>query len=138
MIEKLRFTDVELPAPAWRCGTGWVLRVCLRSALELEAEPRTGVGDPRIVGRQISVRHVVDEPRHADARCQLITEFEASPKQRRRAELLAVRRSAVCEAILQSAPKTGIGEQTAAPPEQVLDQGDAPSQAEIAVVGIAR
>ena len=105
-----------------RLGPFLVLDVGAKT-LELEAEPRTGVGNPGVVGRQISVRHVVDETRHADARCQLITEFEASPKQRRRAELLAVRRSAVCKAILQSASNAGIGKQTAAPSEQVLDQG---------------
>src|SRR5436305_14536612 len=94
--------------------------------LELEAEPRTGVGNTRIVRGQVGVRHMVDEPRHADTGGQLVTEFEAFPEQRRRAELFAVRRGAVGKAVLQSAPQTAIGEDAATPPEQVLDQRDPP------------
>ena len=107
-------------------------------ALELEAEPRSGVGDPGIVRCEIGVRHMVDEPRYADSGRQLITKFDAFSEQRRRAELFAVRRGAVGIAVLQSAPEAAIGEDTATPPEQVLDQRDAPGQAEIAGVRIAR
>src|SRR5271168_5030426 len=81
---------------------------------------------------------MVHEPRYAEVGCQLITEFDALPEQRRRAEPFAVRRGAVGKAVLQSAPETGIGEHTATPPEQVLDQRDPPGEAEIAVVGLTR
>src|SRR5437868_1692004 len=81
---------------------------------------------------------MVDEPRYADAGRQLITEFDAFAEQRRRAELFAVRRGAIGIAVLQSAPEAAIGKDTAAPPEQVLDQRDPPGEAEIAVVGFAR
>src|ERR1700730_2090550 len=81
---------------------------------------------------------MVDEPRYAEIGRQLITEFNACEEQGGRAELFAVRRSAVPEAVLQSAPETAIGEDTATPPEQVLEQRDPPGEAEIAVVGFAR
>src|SRR3984893_16095952 len=81
---------------------------------------------------------MVDEPRYAEIGRQLITEFNAFPEQGGRAELFAVRRSAVPEAVLQSAPETAIGEDTDTPPEQVLEQRDPPGEAEITVVGFAR
>src|ERR1700730_3695847 len=81
---------------------------------------------------------MVDEPRYAEIGRQLITEFNAFAEQGSRAELFAVRRSAVPEAVLQSAPETAIGEQAATPSEQVLDQRDPPGQTEITGIRIPR
>src|SRR5438874_8789140 len=79
---------------------------------------------------------MVDKPRYAEVGRQLVTELDAPPEQRRRAELFAVRRGAVGKAVLQSAPQAAIGEDAATPPEQVLDQRDPPGEAEIAGVGV--
>src|SRR5260370_40582353 len=81
---------------------------------------------------------MVDKPGDADVGGQLITELDAFAEQRRRAELFAVRRGAIGIAVLKSAPEAAIGENTASPPEQVLDQRDPPGQTEITGVGIAR
>src|SRR5215471_9775081 len=136
-VISLQITARTAKPSAWvtdQCSVGEVRG----RRLELEAEPRAGVGNPGIVGRQIGVRHMVDVPRYADVGRHLITEFEAFAEQRRRAELLAVRRGAVGKTILQRATQAAIGEQTASPPEQVLDQRDPPGEAEIAGVRIAR
>src|SRR6266481_4134419 len=80
---------------------------------------------------------MIDKPGHAEVGRELITEFDAFAEQGGRAELFAVLRGAVPITVLQSAPEAGIGEETATPPEKVLDQRDPPSEAEIAGIGIA-
>ena len=109
-----------------------------RKRLELKAQSRACVSDPGIVSSEIGVGHMIDKTRHAEPWRQLITELDALTEQRRRAELLAVGRGAVGEAILECATQASVEKDTVTPPEQVLDQRDPPGQTEIAGVGVAR
>src|SRR5882724_952639 len=104
---------------------------------ELDAEPDPGIGEAGIVVCQVGVRHMVDKGRHAHRRRRLIAELEASAEQRRRAELLAARRGAVGVPVLDGAAEAAVGEDAVTPPEEALDQGDAPGQSEIARIGVA-
>src|SRR5882724_3463511 len=111
-----------------------------RCRSELKAEPGAGTGNPRVTGRQICIRDMVEKSRHIDRRGNRVTEFGTLPKQNSRTEQLSARRrdrTGQWRAVMNRAAKAAVDEDAVAWVEEVLDQHDPPGKPEIAVAGIS-
>src|SRR5438477_10491705 len=121
-------------------AAGAALSIAAREASELEAEPGAGAGDAGVARRQIGVRDVIEEPRHIDAWGHRVAELGALAEQNPRTEQLSARRlggAGQRRGVMHRTAEAAIGEDAVTRLEQVLDQGDAPGQPEIAVAGSA-
>src|SRR5205823_8681749 len=102
-----------------------------RTVSEFEPEPRSRAGYAHVVAAEIGVRNVIQQRRDVDPRHELIAEFGAFPEQDARAEQFTVGRPRIDVAVMNGAPEAAIRKNAVARSKQVLDQHDAPGQAEI-------
>src|SRR5713226_2684411 len=104
---------------------------------ELEADSSAQGLQPSIRLSEAVIPDMVDDHRHADLGCHLITELAGPAAEEARAEVFAARWCVGQKAVMDRTTKAAVQKDAIAGPEQIADQHHVQRQAEITFAGIA-
>src|SRR5216683_829873 len=112
-------------------------RIPAGTGSELEADSSAQGLQPSIRLGEAVIPDMVDDHRHADLGCHLITELASPAAEKARAEVFASRRCVGQKAVMDRTAQAAVQKDAIARPEQIADQHHVQRQAEITFAGIA-